>query len=93
MTTNQEPRTKAHGYLPDILFAAFLAALVGAIIGWSLAKRSNDHSCENLLEKAYAKGRQMGYIESQENGSCLKWWTETPTQGLQAARAAFCKRR
>ena len=84
---------KKLGYLTDILFATLLAALVGLVIGWSLAKRSNDQSCENLLEKAYTNGRHAGYIESQENGSCLKWWTETPTGGLQAARAAFCKRR
>jgi hypothetical protein len=84
---------KQLGYLPDILFATLLATLVGIILGWSIAKHLQNQSCENLLEKAYAKGRHSGYIESQENGSCLKWWTETPTNGLQAARATFCKQR
>lgn len=81
----------------DTLFIAVLCTLMGAVLGWSLATRNLDRSCEELLESAYkagrTAGRAIGVAEAQQNGSCLKWWTGTSTDDMHAAKAAFCKRK
>ena len=77
----------------DLAFASSLCILIGTLIGWSVAKKSIDNACEEVIQKAYASGLQVGYSEAQQNGACLRWWTGSSTEGLQAARASFCKRR
>jgi uncharacterized protein (DUF2252 family) len=81
----------------DTLFLSLLCALIGAVLGWSLATRTTDHACQDLLESTYkaarSAGKNAGLAEAQQNGSCLKWWTGTSTEGLQAAKNAFCKQR
>jgi hypothetical protein len=87
---NHAPRT-------FLLTLACLFALLGAVLGWTLATKLQDNACLNLLESAYkegrAAGRTVGYAEAQQNGACLKWWTGSSTEGLQAAKTAFCKQR
>lgn len=74
------------------LFTSILCALIGIITGWCLAKMEHNATCAEQTTHAYLTGKQVGYAEAQQNGSCVRWWTGTAAAEIQAARRAFCRR-